>query len=51
MVQNSVGKTWLESHPNKELQNKWEYYIESESTSEVNPNLKPEEITVLDPAM
>jgi hypothetical protein len=51
MVQNSVGKTWLESHPNKELQSKWEYYIESESTSEVNPNLKPEDITVLDPAM
>lgn len=51
MVQNSVGKTWLESHPNKELQAKWEYYIESESSTENNPNLKPEEITVLDPAM
>jgi len=51
MVQNSVGKTWLESHPNKDLQAKWEYYIESESTSEVNTNLKPEDITVLDPAM
>jgi len=51
MVQNSVGKTWLESHPNTELQSKWDYYIESESTTEVNPNLKPEDITVLDPAM
>ena len=51
MVQNSVWKTWLESHPNTELQAKWEYYIESESTTESNPNLKPEEITVLDPAM
>ncbi len=51
MVQNSVWKTWLESHPNTELQAKWEYYIESESTTETNPNLKPEEITVLDPAM
>lgn len=51
MVQNSVGKTWLESHPNKELQAKWEYYIESEGKSEINPNLKPEDITVLDPAM
>jgi len=51
MVQNSVWKTWLESHPNKQLQDKWDYYIESESTTEVNPNLKPEDITVLDPAM
>lgn len=57
MVENSVGKTWLESHPNKELQSKWEYYIESvydEDNSEKpkhNPNLKPEDITVLDPAM
>lgn len=57
MVENSVGKTWLESHPNKELQSKWEYYIESvydENSTEKpkhNPNLKPEDITVLDPAM
>lgn len=51
MVQNSVWKTWLEAHPNKELQSKWEYYIESETVWEVNKNLKPEEITVLDPAM
>jgi hypothetical protein len=51
MVENTIWKTWLESHPNKELQAKWEYYIESEDTNEVNPNLKPEDITVLDPAM
>ena len=51
MVENTIWKTWLESHPNKELQSKWKYYIESESTWEINQHLKPEDITVLDPAM
>ena len=28
MVENSLGRFWLESHPNKELQEKWKYYVE-----------------------
>ncbi|PKK90024.1 MAG: hypothetical protein CVV64_11935 [Candidatus Wallbacteria bacterium HGW-Wallbacteria-1] len=60
MVENSVGKLWLESRPDKELQSKWRYYLEpSEQDHEVqarmneakNPNLSPEDITVLDPCM
>ena len=59
MVENSVGKMWLESHPDKDLQAKFKYYLESaEQENEVkaklkeiiNPNLKPQEIKVLDPA-
>ncbi len=60
MVENSLGRLWLESHPNEQLQASWDYYIEeAEQEPEVqaeldklkNPNLKPEEITILDPAV
>ena len=27
MVENSVGKLWLEQHPNAELEEKWTYYL------------------------
>lgn len=60
MVENSLGRLWLESHPNEELKAMWKYYLEeAEQEPEVrkqldelkNPNLSPEEITILDPAM
>lgn len=59
MVENSVGKLWLESHPDSTLQSKFKYYLESaEQDEEVkqkleelkNKNLQPQEIKVLDPA-
>jgi SAM-dependent methyltransferase len=58
MVQNSLGRLWLESHPDPELKARWSYYIEeTEQEPEVkkqleelkNPNLKPSDIKVLDP--
>lgn len=60
MVENSLGRLWLESHPDEELQSKWKYYLEeAEQDPEVqkkldelkDPNLNPEDIKVLDPAM
>lgn len=60
MVENSLGRLWLESHPDEELQSKWKYYLEeAEQDSEVqkkldelkDPNLNPEDIKVLDPSM
>lgn len=59
MVENSVGKMWLESHPDKDLQSKFKYYLESAEQEDdvkakiqelINPNLKPQDIKVLDPA-
>jgi len=59
MVENSLGRLWLESHPDEDLQSKWKYYLEeAEQEPEVqkqldelrNPDLKPEDIKVLDPA-
>jgi len=57
MVENSLGRLWLESHPNEELKAQWKYYLEeAEQESEVqkqlealkNPNLNPLDIKVLD---
>jgi Eco57I restriction endonuclease. len=62
MVENSLGRLWLEGHPNEELKSKWKYYLEeAEQEPEVQKQLeeiraksrdiKPEDIKVLDPAM
>jgi len=60
MVENSLGRQWLESHPNAALQAKWEYYLEEAEQEPAvqrqldalkNPNLNPEDLKVLDPAM
>ncbi|MDA2145830.1 MULTISPECIES: BREX-1 system adenine-specific DNA-methyltransferase PglX [unclassified Bacillus cereus group] len=60
MVENSLGRLWLESHPNEELKQQWKYYLEeAEQEPEVqeqlekikNKELSPEEIKVLDPCM
>ncbi|WP_331683510.1 BREX-1 system adenine-specific DNA-methyltransferase PglX [Peptacetobacter sp.] len=62
MVENSLGRLWLEGHPNKKLQNSWKYYLEeAEQEAEVqaeldrireeSKNISPEDITVLDPSM
>lgn len=59
MVENSVGKLWLEAHPDERLQSQFKYYLESaEQEPEVqakldeliNKDLKPQDIKVLDPA-
>lgn len=62
MVQNSLGRLWLESHPDEELKAKWKYYLEeAKQESEVHKqlveireksrDLKPEDIKVIDPCM
>ncbi|WIV13282.1 BREX-1 system adenine-specific DNA-methyltransferase PglX [Proteiniborus sp. MB09-C3] len=60
MVENSLGRLWLESYPDEELKAQWKYYLEeAEQEPEVqkkldelkDPNLNPENIKVLDPAM
>ena len=59
MVENSVGKLWLESHPDERLQSQFKYYLESaeqepEVQAKINEtidkNIKPQDIKVLDPA-
>ncbi|MCG1034435.1 BREX-1 system adenine-specific DNA-methyltransferase PglX [Bacillus amyloliquefaciens] len=59
LVQNSVGRQWLQTYPNSSLKGKMPYYIEpAEQTPEVRAQLaaitpssiEPESIKVLDPA-
>ena len=62
MVENSLGRLWLEGHPNDELKSGWKYYLdEAQQEPEVAAQLaeirkeyaalKPEDIRVIDPCM
>ena len=62
MVENSLGRLWLEGHPNDALKADWKYYLdEAEQEPDVEAQLeklrteyrtiKPEEIKVIDPCM
>lgn len=59
LVQNSLGRKWMQTYPDSSLRSKMEYYIEpAEQIEEVNAQLRevtpdtidPETLTVLDPA-
>lgn len=62
MVENSLGRLWLEGHPNDALKSEWKYYLdEAEQEVDVQKQLeaireefntiKPEDIKVIDPCM
>jgi hypothetical protein len=62
MVENSLGRLWVEGHPNEELKKSWKYYLEeAEQEPQVQAQLaeirkeyaalRPEEIKVIDPCM
>lgn len=62
MVENSLGRLWLEGRPNDELKSNWKYYLdeaEQEENVQIQLNkireeyktIEPEDIKVIDPAM
>ena len=62
MVENSLGRLWVEGHPNDELKAGWKYYLEEiEQEPEVQEKLveirseyaklNPKDIKVIDPCM
>lgn len=62
MVENSLGRLWIEGHPNEELKVDWKYYIDdAEQEPEVakrleeikltNKGINPENIKIIDPCM
>ena len=62
MVENSLGRLWLEGHENADLKANWKYYLdEAEQEPEVlaqletlrtdAKNLNPEDIKIIDPCM
>ena len=62
MVENSLGRLWVEGHPSDSLKENWKYYLEeAEQETSVQAqleqirveyrNLNPEDIKVIDPCM
>ena len=62
MVENSLGRLWVEGHPNDELKANWKYYLEEakqepeveEKLAEIRKEyagLNPEDIKIVDPCM
>ena len=62
MVENSLGRMWIEGHPNDGLKESWKYYLdEAEQEPDVQTHLdevrreyaglNPEDITCIDPCM
>ena len=62
MVENSLGRLWVEGHPDDELKSGWKYYLdEAQQEPEVQKQLdaihaeyatlKPQDIKVIDPCM
>jgi len=62
MVENSLGRLWLEGHPNDTLKLQWKYYLDEvdqeedvqkqlDSIREEYKSIKPEDIKVIDPCM
>lgn len=58
MVENSLGRIWMESYPSSSLKNQWKYFLDEAEHEEVTKkqldeiryqNVNPEEITFLDP--
>lgn len=52
LVQNTVGHLWTQNHPESQLHNTWEYYIDpvGEDAGEILKIDSPEDLTVCDPA-
>lgn len=62
LVENSLGRLWLEGHPDEELRSAWRYYLdEAEQTAPVQTQLeqlraerralRPQELKVIDPCV
>lgn len=62
MVENSLGRIWVEGHPDDELKSKWKYYLDEAEQEEFVQHeldkikaeyatLKPEDIKLIDPCM
>lgn len=60
MVENSLGRLWVEGHPNEDLKGQWKYYLDEAKQEESvqkqlnqiyaeHSKLNPEDLTCLDP--
>lgn len=51
MVENALGRFWLNMHYDENLRTSWKYYLESNNDNNFNNNdgIKPEDILAIDP--
>lgn len=49
IVENSLGRLWVENHPDESISGNWDYYIADKTNNIESTNIKPEEITCIDP--
>ena len=50
LVENSLGRYWLDRHPNEELETKWKYLVKKkEKTETIRDGKRIEDITFIDP--
>lgn len=51
MVDNSLGRYWIERNPESGLKSKLKFYVEPENFTTVGEKISPEDLTVFDPCM
>ena len=51
MVDNSLGRYWIERKPESGLKSKLKFYVEPENFTTVGEKISPEDLTVFDPCM
>lgn len=51
MVDNSLGRYWIERNPESDLKSKLKFYVEPENFTTVDEKISPEDLTVFDPCM
>jgi len=62
MVENSLGRLWIEGHPNEDLKSNWKYYLDEAAQEDIVKmqlakirqecaGIKPEELKIIDPCM
>lgn len=51
MVDNSLGRYWIERNPESDLKSKLKFYVEPENFTTVGEKISPEDLTVFDPCM
>lgn len=51
MVDNSLGRYWIERNPESDLKSKLKFYVEPENFTTIDEKISPEDLTVFDPCM
>ncbi len=51
IIDNSLGRYWIERNPDSNLKNGLEYFIQTKNIQYINENITPQKMTVFDPCV